>query len=362
MSSEVASDALGAPVRVAVLGSGQMGSSVMGILLAKPGIEPVAVVARRPERAGVDAGLLLEPPRSIGLPIDTDLRAALNRARPDLVIQTTCSTLVDAEPEITACLEHGCDVISIAEELAWPWAGSPEWADRIDRLARDHGATVLGTGVNPGFVLDLLVVALTGVCIEVERVTATRVNDLAPYGPTVLRSQGVGLSPEAFVAAVEAGTVVGHVGFPESIGMIAAALGWEIDRVEQTREPIVSRSRRTTPFVTVGPGMVAGCLHTAVGYAGGRPVITLVHPQQVRPEAEGVETGDTIEITGVPDVRLSRSPEIPGGIATAALAVNMIPRVRAAGPGLTSMAHLPVPAALPGGLRRSFEPVEVADA
>jgi 4-hydroxy-tetrahydrodipicolinate reductase len=192
------------------------------------------------------------------------------------------------------------------------------------------------------------VVALTGVCARVDSIRATRVNDLSPYGPTVLRTQGVGLSPEAFAAGLADGSVVGHVGFPESVGMIAAALGWEVERVDQRREPIVARTRRTTPFVTVEPGMVAGCHHTAVGWVAGRPAVELVHPQQVCPEEEGLATGDTIEIRGVPDVRLAGSPEIPGGLATAALAVNMVPRVLAAPPGLTSMAHLPVPAAVAG--------------
>jgi 2,4-diaminopentanoate dehydrogenase len=189
------------------------------------------------------------------------------------------------------------------------------------------------------------------VCARVDAVRATRVNDLSPYGPTVLRSQGVGLSPEAFAAGVADGSVVGHVGFPESAAMIAAALGWELDRVEQRREPIVALVRRSTPFVTVEPGSVAGCLHTATAWRDGEPVIELVHPQQVCPEAEGVATGDTIEIRGEPDVRLTGSPEIPGGTATAALAVNVIPRVRAAPPGLTAMTELPVPAALAGDAR-----------
>jgi 4-hydroxy-tetrahydrodipicolinate reductase len=222
----------------------------------------------------------------------------------------------------------------------------------MDRLAREHGATLLGTGVNPGFVLDLLVIALTGVCARVDSITATRVNDLSPYGPAVLRTQGVGLTPEAFREGVEAETVLGHVGFPASIGMIAAALGVDIDRVVETREPIVSRVRRETPSVTVEPGQVAGCLHTAVARRAGRPFVTLIHPQQVHPELEGVETGDTIAIAGTPSLRLAGSPEIPGGVATAALAVNMLPRLLAAPPGLHSMADLPVPAALLGDLRR----------
>jgi 2,4-diaminopentanoate dehydrogenase len=333
---------------VALLGTGQMGSAIARILLTKPSLALVGVLVHRPERAGVDAAEVLGLERAVGVVAMADLDGLLDESRPDLVIQATCSTLVDAEPALLACLERGIDVVSIAEELAWPWAGAPDWAEKIDALARARGATVLGTGVNPGFVLDLLVIALTGVCAHVETIRATRVNDLSPYGPTVLRTQGVGLTPEAFAAGVAEGSVVGHVGFPESVGMIAGALGWTVERVEQHRKPIIATVRRETPFVTVEPGMVAGCFHTAVGWVDGRPAIHLIHPQQVRPEAEGLPTGDTIEITGTPDLRITTDPEIPGGLATAALAVNMIPRVRAAAPGLTSMAQLPVPAAVAG--------------
>jgi 4-hydroxy-tetrahydrodipicolinate reductase len=339
-----------------ILGTGHMGSGIARLALERPGLALVGACARRPSRAGTDLGHALGLDRSLGLAIHRDLSGLLEVARPHVVIQANCSRLEEAEDELAICLAPGVDAITIAEEVAWPWAYSPAWAKRMDRLAREHGATLLGTGVNPGFVLDLLVIALTGVCSRVESITATRVNDLSPYGPAVLRTQGVGLTPEAFREGVEAGTVLGHVGFPASIGMIAAALGVDIDRVVESREPIVSRVRRATPTVTIEPGRVAGCLHTAVGYRGERVFLRLVHPQQVQPELEGVETGDTIEITGTPNLRIAGSPEIPGGVATTALTVNMVPRVLAAPPGLRSMADLPVPAACLGDARRLAAP------
>jgi 4-hydroxy-tetrahydrodipicolinate reductase len=142
------------------------------------------------------------------------------------------------------------------------------------------------------------------------------------------------------------------VGFPQSIHLIAGTVGWEIDRIGEERKPIVSRVRRDTAFVTVKPGQVAGCLHTARAYRRGQPVITLIHPQQIHPHLEGVNTGDAIEIYGTPSVKLIGSPEIPGGKGTAALAVNMIPRVLNAAPGLHTMADLPIPAAMLADARR----------
>jgi 4-hydroxy-tetrahydrodipicolinate reductase len=342
---------MGSPVRVVVLGTGQMGSGIVRLVLERPGLALVGVHARRAARAGADAGLAAGLAAPLGLAIEADLPALLDRARAEVAIQATCSRLADAEGEISACVERGVHVVSIAEEMAWPAAYDAAWAARLDRSAAERGVAVLGTGVNPGFVLDLLVIALSGACARVDAIRATRVNDLSPYGPTVLRTQGVGLAPEAFRAGIAAGSVVGHVGFPASIAMIAHALGWRIGRVEETREPIVARVRRETAFAKVEPGEVAGCLHRAVAYRDGRPAIELVHPQQIRPEAEGVETGDTLEIEGEPPLRVTSRPEIPGGAATIALAVNAIPRVLAAAPGLRSMADLPVVAAFAADAR-----------
>jgi 4-hydroxy-tetrahydrodipicolinate reductase len=162
----------------------------------------------------------------------------------------------------------------------------------------------------------------------------------------------VGLSPEAFRDGLRDGTLAGHVGFPESMRLIADSVGWELERIDEQREPIIARVRRETPAVAVEPGQVAGCLHTAVAYRSGQPAITLVHPQQVLPGLEGTQTGDSIEIRGTPDVRLAGSPEIPGGIGTMALAVNMIPRILTATAGLHTVADLPAPAAILGDARR----------
>jgi len=342
-------------VKVAVLGTGQMGSGIVKLLLRKQGVELVGVYGRRADRAGVDAGKAVGLGQHIGVRLTSDLAAMLAGARPDVVIQATCSRVEQAADEIKAAVKSGANVISIAEEMAYPLYEAPGLSEEIHQIAMAKGVTVLGTGINPGFVLDLLVICLTGVCFKVDSITAKRVNDLSPYGPSVLQTQGVGITPEAFRQGVADGSVVGHFGFPESISMIARALGWKIERIEQTREPIISSVHRETPFVKIEPGLTAGCTHTAKGYMDGKAVIHLIHPQQVHPQLENVQTGDTIEIHGEPDVRFSSGPEIPGGIGTIALAVNMIPQVVTGLPGLKTMADLPVPAAMMGDVRRLIE-------
>jgi hypothetical protein len=342
---------MSAPIKIVVLGTGQMGTGIIRLLQQKLGLQLVGVYARRAQRASLDVGDVLGQQQAIGLQVSGDLPTLLQQTQPHVAIQATCSRVAHAMAEITTLLRHGVNVISIAEEMAYPAYAAPQDARAIHTLALANGVTVVGTGINPGFVLDLLIIALTAVCWQVESITATRVNDLSPYGPAVLSSQGVGLTPQAFEQGVIAGTVVGHIGFPESISMIANALGWHIDRITQHREAIVSTVRRETPFVTIEAGQTAGCQHTAIAYMNETPVIRLIHPQQVHPQLAHIETGDHIDIHGEPDVHLSISPEIPGGMGTAALAVNMIPQTINAAPGLQSMRDLPVPAAFMGDVR-----------
>lgn len=341
-------------IRVLILGTGQMGAGIARLVLQKQGLDLVGTYGRRSHRAGMDLGQVLGLERELGIPISAELETVIEQTQPHIAIQTTCSRLADALDEITMLVRHSVNVISIAEEMAYPAAASPDIAEGLGRLALDNKVVILGTGINPGFVLDLLVITLTGVCSDIQSITARRINDLSPYGPSVLTSQGVGLSPESFRQGIENGTVVGHLGFRQSIQMIAETIGWEIEQIEESREPIISQVQRKTPLVTVEPGQVAGCFQKAVAYREGRPAITLIHPQQVHPHLEGVETGDMIEIMGTPDIRLAGSPEIPGGQGTIALAINMIPCVLNAEPGLHSMADLPVPAAMLGDMRSRF--------
>ena len=187
---------------------------------------------------------------------------------------------------------------------------------------------------------------MTGACLKIDRIKASRINDLSPFGKTVMETQGVGTTPEEFKRGLEKGDIVGHIGFQQSIAMIGNAVGWRIDRIEETREPIISITERKTAVAHVKPGMVAGCRHTGRGFCGDELKIELIHPQQILPAIEGIETGDYIDIYGEPDIHLSIKPEIPGGKGTIALATNMIPEVINAAPGLLNMSELPVPKCL----------------
>ncbi len=343
-------------IKVVCWGLGSMGSGIARLLLSKDGVEIVGAIDQDPAKAGhmLNEVLAVNAPPTRGGEVTVMDRPqeVLARVRADIAIIATGSFISDVYPQILAAVEHKINVITIAEEMGQPRAQHPKEADELHRAAFRNGVTVLGTGVNPGFVLDTLIIALTGVCADIQSIKATRINDLSPYGPTVLRTQGVGTTVEEFNKGLEEGRIFGHIGFPESMRLITDALGWELDEVRQVRKPIVSKTRRVTPHVTVEPGMVAGCEHVAYGIKDGRTVITLEHPQQVLPQSEGVETGDYIHIQGTPKINLQIKPEIAGGVATTALAANMIPHVLNARPGLVTMREMPVPAAVLGDMRR----------
>jgi len=328
-------------IKVAVWGTGMMGQGLLGYVLDRPNqVDLVGVIDRDPGKQGRTVGEILG--RECAIQVTADFASVLAE-KPDVVCILTASNLAEVSDQVEASVRAGADVIGIAETLAFPWASDAEWATRFDALAREHGASILGTGINPGFVLDALPIAMSSICLRIDRIEATRVNDLAPFGPTVMESQGVGTTVEEFEAGVADGSIVGHIGFHESIGLIARALGWEIDEIVETRAPIVSSVERLTASAHVMPGQVAGCRHTANGYSKGELRIELIHPQQIRPELEGQETGDYIRIFGDPDVSMSNQPEIPGGKGTYASVGNYIPLIGAAAPGLVTVADMPLP-------------------
>lgn len=329
-------------IKVVGWGVGNMGRGILDMLLKKKGIEVVGAIGRR-TGVGKDIGELLGYGSLVGIIVENDAEMVLAETRPDVVILSISSYVRGVADEIGLCAKYGADVITIAEEMAYPFRTEPELSKKLDSLAKEKGITVLGTGVNPGFVLDSLIAALTYGTRSVRQIKARRVNDLSPYGRTVMEEQGVGLSEDEFLEGVRDGRIHGHVGFLQSIPMIADAIGLEYDEIIETREPIMSTVERRTDLVDILPGMTAGCSHSAVASRNGVPVIILEHPQQVRPELEGIETGDFIDIFGDPDLHVVIRPETPGGIGTIASAVNIIPQVLSSPPGLLTMMDMSIP-------------------
>lgn len=330
-------------IKVIVWGLGAMGGGMAKMLLEKNGVEVVGAIANRNTKEGKDLGKVVKLGENTGVIISCDYNKVIKETKADVVLLSTDSFVKNVFPQIKLILESKKNCITIAEEMAYPYVVDDELANQLNKIAKENEVTILGTGINPGFVLDTLIITLTAACRKVNKIKAVRVNDLSCFGATVMRTQGVGTTVEEFEKGIEEGSIVGHIGFQQSIPLVAKTLGIEIDEVVETREPIISNTHRETPYVKVEPGMVAGCNHIGYGKRNGEVIITMEHPQQIHPECEGINTGDYIDIFGDPELHLSINPETPGGIGTIATAVNMIPQVIASSSGLKTMADLPIP-------------------
>ncbi len=344
-------------VKVAIWGFGAMGSGVANVLLQKKGIEIVGICDLDPSRVGKEMHEVLgiEKTGHKEVIINSKVEDVITKKCCDVAILATDSFTSKAFEKIKYCVEKKVNVVSTAEEMAYPKAQEPNLAEEINRLAKKNKVTVLGTGINPGLMMDLLAVCLTGAMTSVKEVECKRVNSLSPFGPLVMEEQGVGITEEEFNKAVGENTLAGHVGFAESINMIGDALGWKVDKFEQQMEPILTTVDRKSPYGFAKAGNVAGVNMTGQGYVDGKVKINMIHPQQIEPEMENTFTGDYINIKGVPEINMTIKPEVDGGIGTIAMCVNMIPHVINAKPGLKTMLDLPVPRAIMGDYRNFIE-------
>lgn len=329
-------------IKVMLWGLGAMGTGIGEMILTKKGIEIVGAIDKDPSKIGKDLGQVLSR-GNLGVLVTDDVDTLISETKADIVILAIDSFVKGVYSAIKSVVESGKNCITIAEEMSYPFIVEKELSEDLDRLAKENDVTILGTGVNPGFVLDTLIITLSAACRSVSSIRAERVNDLSPFGPTVMKNQGVGSTVEEFETGIKNGTIVGHVGFLQSIPMIAKALGLEYDEITETRDPIISNTYRETPYVKVEPGMVAGCNHVAIATKDGKSIVTLEHLQQIHPEAEAVDTGDYIFIKGDEDLHFAIKPETPGGKGTMAMAVNMIPQVISSRSGLKTMIDLPLP-------------------
>jgi 4-hydroxy-tetrahydrodipicolinate reductase len=338
-------------VKVIIWGLGAMGSGMANMLLKKNGVEIVGAIDMG-AKLGKSIYELLDVERD-GRPdvIVGNQDQVIKEKAADLVFVCTDSFTSKVFPKIKLVLENKMNVITTAEEMAYPMAQEPELSKEMDQLAKANGVSILGTGINPGLIMDLLVVIMTGCCETVDHITARRVNSLSPFGPAVMEEQGIGMTLEEFQRGVETGSLSGHVGFPESINMVADAIGWKVDKITQSMEPIITNVDRKSEHGYAKAGNVAGCAMKGFGYIDDEVKIEMDHPQQIEPEQVGVNTGDYVVIKGNPDINLVNSPEVPGGIGTIAMCVNMTPHVINARPGLHTMLTLPVPRAIMGDMR-----------
>jgi hypothetical protein len=324
------------PIRVVHYGLGAIGCSIARLTTAQRGLEVVGGIDRDPAKIGRDLGDVAGLGRSLGVPISGDSAELLRRTHPDVVIHATQSLFHQVYSQILECVAARANVISTCEELVYPFAKEPAATSELHRLAERSNVTVLGAGVNPGFVMDLLPLMLTAPCVDIKRISVTRMIDATDRRATVHQRIGAGLTLDQFRDHVAQGKVR-HVGLSESIQMLADGLGWQLYRVTETIDPIVADEWLRTPYGTIAPGQVAGIRQNARGWMHGRDVLSLTWEQAIGAHS----THDTIAIEGTPPVDLVINGGLGGQEAAAALILHAVPRVLAAPPGLTTVLALP---------------------
>ena len=332
-----------AAIRVIHVGLGPIGSAVLSQVASRSGFRIVGGVDVDPAKAGRDLGEVAELGRCLGIKVSSDLVRTLKSAKPQVAVLCTSSSLTRVLPQIETILKSKTAIVSTTEELAYPGRTHARQGRQIDGWAKKARVAVLGTGVNPGFAMDALPIALTAACERVDRVVVNRVQDARIRRLPFQQKIGAGLTPAEFQKEVDAGRVR-HVGLTESIAMIADALGWKLDRVTDEIRPQVASAPVSSEFLAVDVGYVAGIVQDGVGYRKGAAVISL----HMEAYLGAPESFDAVDIEGSPRLSMKIAGGIHGDIATVALVVNAIPKLLSAPPGLHTMRDMPLPSFFPG--------------
>jgi hypothetical protein len=330
-------------IRVLHFGLGPIGAAIVKQVAQRPGFKIVGAVDIDPAKEGRDLADVVGLKSRVNVKIVGDGRKAIKSAKPDVVVLCTSSSIKNVMPQIETILKSKVPIISTTEELAYPGYTHIRQARQIHALAKKAKVAVLGTGVNPGFAMDALPIALTAVCERVDRVVVNRIQDARIRRLPFQQKIGAGLTTEQFQKKVDDGSVR-HVGMTESIAMIADALGWTLDRITDDIQPKLASVTISSEFLAVDPGYVAGIIQDGVGYRKGEPVIRL----HMEAYLGAPESYDSVDIEGSPRLAMKVVGGIHGDVATASIVVNSIPRVLSAAPGLHTMRDLPLPSFFPG--------------
>ena len=328
------------PIRVVQMGLGAVGCGIAQTAMGRSQLHMVGAIDVDPAKVGRDLGELLGVKEALGIPISASLDDVLKFQAVDVVLQATGSHIPDVVDQLKEIAEAGCNVVSTCEELAYPWLRHPELAHEIDAKARECGVTILGTGVNPGFVMDTLVLVATAVCSDIRRIVSTRVVAARERRLALQQKIGSGMEPADFRQLAERGEI-GHVGLRESFYLIAAGLGWEIPEAQETIEPICAEERIATENFDIVAEQVAGIHQTVQGTSEGRELM-LDLTMSMAAEA----SQDSIVIEANPPMHVEVEGGTHGDQATWSMIANMVPRAAAAPAGLLTMLDAGLPRAI----------------
>jgi 2,4-diaminopentanoate dehydrogenase len=326
------------PIKVLHVGLGPIGAAVVRQVAGRKGFRIVGAADIDPLKSGRDLGQVAELGKPLRVKVSADVRKAIKAARPDVVVHCTTSSLKTVLPQIEEILKLKVPIVSTTEELAYPTKRNLRYAKIIHQLAKKSKVAVLGTGVNPGFVMDALPITLSGVCERLEAIRIDRVQDARVRRLPFQQKIGAGLTREQFQKKVDDGSVR-HVGLAESVSMIADAFGWKLDRITDEIQPRMATETVASEFLAVDAGFVSGIVQDGVGYRNGLPVITL----HMEAYLGAPESYDSVRITGSPALTMKIAGGVHGDIATASIVVNSLPKILEVPPGLHTMRDMPIP-------------------
>jgi len=325
-------------ISVMFYGLGPIGGAVARQVATRKGFTIAGGIDIDPAKLGQDLGDVIGLERKLKVRVTNDATGALKRTKPDVVVLCTSSALRKVMPQIETVLKAKVPIVSTTEELSYPVGRNRALARRIDAMAKRARVAVLSTGVNPGFVMDALPIALTGICERVDSVHINRIQDARVRRLPFQQKIGSGLTTAQFEKKVQDQSVR-HVGLAESVMMIADAFGWKLDKVTDDITPKIADRTVESEFLAVDPGYVCGIVQDGIGWKNGKPIITL-HMEAYLGAAESY---DSVVVEGVPRIEQKISGGVHGDIATASITVNSIPKVLEAPPGLRTMRDMVLP-------------------
>lgn len=331
--------------RIVHVGLGPLGLAIARDLALRGRGELVAAVDRHPDLAGRALSELV-PGSAPGVRVLESVEG-LDAGGLDAAVVTTVSDLERCAPTLRALLARGIPTVSTCEELLWPWLRHPALAEELDAAARAGGGGLLGTGVNPGFLMDALPLFVSSAALEVRGARIERVQDASTRRLPFQRKIGAGLSLEAFEARRRDGSLR-HVGLGESLHFVAGCMGFDVERWEETLEPVVAERDLACDLGPIPAGAARGVRQLARGWVADEPRFELEFVAAIgEPDPR-----DRVLLDSDPPIDVVVQGGLHGDLATSAVVQNCLAPLIEAGPGLHTMADLRSPHWVrPGGVR-----------
>lgn len=321
------------------IGFGPLGIQIGKYITQKSTVKTVAGVDINPLYEGKKLSFFdHELSNNTKIFLTVDKAIASLETKPDVAIITTVSSLEKLIPQVEEVAKHGIPVISTCEELSYPWKLQPQLSKQLDDLCKQYNITCLGTGVNPGFLMDYLPSVFSSISKEIEHVFVERVQDASPRRIPFQQKIGAGLDVEAFKKKEATGTLR-HVGLQESVYLLANSIGLELDKVTESLNPVIAEKEVASKAIQVKKGDARGVEQIAHGYKDGICKIKM-HFKAAIGEPRSF---DRVTIKGVPNFSSEIDGGINGDIATCAITINCINSVLKAPSGLVTMSDIAVP-------------------